>query len=37
MLVSLPFTVAGIVWAQDLLRLMGGDAWVVEHGFRYMQ
>jgi putative MATE family efflux protein len=36
-LVSLPFAVAGIVWAQDLLRLMGGDAWVVEHGYRYAQ
>lgn len=36
-LVSLPFTLAGIFWAKDLLRLMGGDAWVVEHGYRYMQ
>lgn len=36
-LVSLPFAAAGIVWAQDLLRLMGGDAWVVEQGYRYMQ
>lgn len=35
--VSVPFAVAGIFWAQDLLRLMGGDAWVVEHGYRYMQ
>lgn len=37
LLVSLPFAVVGIVWAQDLLRLMGGDDWVVEHGYRYMQ
>ncbi|RPE77233.1 MATE family efflux transporter [Vulcaniibacterium tengchongense] len=37
LLASVPFAVAGIVWAQDLLRLMGGDAWVVEHGYRYMQ
>jgi putative MATE family efflux protein len=36
-LVSIPFAVAGIVWAKDLLRLMGGDAWVVEQGYRYMQ
>lgn len=36
-LVSVPFAVAGIVWAKDLLRLMGGDGWVVEHGYRYMQ
>lgn len=36
-LVSLPFAVAGIVWAQDLLRLMGADAWGLEHGYRYTQ
>jgi putative MATE family efflux protein len=36
-LVSVPFAVVGIVWARELLRLMGGDAWVVEHGYRYMQ
>jgi len=35
--VSLPVTVAGIVWAQDLLRLMGADAWAIEHGYRYTQ
>ena len=35
--VSVPFSVAGIFFAQDLLRLMGGDAWVVEHGYRYLQ
>jgi putative MATE family efflux protein len=35
--VSLPFAVAGIVWAQDLLRLMGADAWSLEHGYRYTQ
>jgi len=37
LLVSVPFAVAGIVWAQDLLRLMGADAWTLEHGRRYMQ
>jgi putative MATE family efflux protein len=36
-LVSLPFAGVGIVWAQDLLRLMGADAWAVEHGYRYTQ
>jgi putative MATE family efflux protein len=36
-LVSVPFAVAGIVWAQDLLRLMGADAWSIEHGYRYTQ
>ena len=36
-LISIPFSIAGIVWARDLLRLMGGDAWTLEHGYRYMQ
>lgn len=36
-LVSVPFSLAGIFFAQDLLRLMGGDAWVLAHGYRYMQ
>jgi len=36
-LISLPVSVAGIVWAQDLLRLMGADAWAVEQGYRYTQ
>jgi len=29
--------VVGIVYAQDLLRLMGADAWSIEHGYRYTQ
>ena len=37
LLVSLPVAVAGIVYAQDLLRLMGADAWTLEHGYRYTQ
>lgn len=37
LLVSLPFALAGIFWARDLLHLMGGDGWVIEHGYRYMQ
>ncbi len=36
-LISLPVAVAGIVWAKDLLRLMGADAWAIEHGYRYTQ
>ena len=37
LLASLPFAIVGIVFAQDLLRLMGADAWTLEHGYRYMQ
>jgi MATE family, multidrug efflux pump len=37
LLVSLPFSVAGIVFAKDLLRLMGADAWILTHGYPYMQ
>jgi putative MATE family efflux protein len=37
LLVSVPFAVVGIVFAQDLLRLMGADAWTLEHGYPYMQ
>ncbi len=32
---SIPFSIAGIFFAKDLLALMGGDEWVVEHGYRY--
>lgn len=34
-LVSLPFALVGILFAKDLLALMGGDAWTLEHGYRY--
>ena len=37
LLVSVPFAIAGIFYAQDLLRLMGADAWTLEHGYPYMQ
>jgi putative MATE family efflux protein len=37
LLASLPFAVAGIVFAQDILRLMGADAWTLAHGYPYMQ
>jgi len=36
-LVSVPFALAGIFFAKDLLGLMGADAWTLEHGYRYMQ
>jgi putative MATE family efflux protein len=34
---SVPFAVAGIVFAEDLLRLMGADPWTLENGYPYMQ
>jgi putative MATE family efflux protein len=34
---SVPFAVVGIVFAQDLLRLMGADVWTLENGYPYMQ
>jgi putative MATE family efflux protein len=34
---SVPFAIVGIVFAQDLLRLMGADAWTLENGYPYMQ
>ncbi|HEU4725425.1 MAG TPA: MATE family efflux transporter, partial [Candidatus Eisenbacteria bacterium] len=34
-LVSIPFAIVGIVFARDLLRLMGADAWTLEHGYPY--
>jgi putative MATE family efflux protein len=36
-LASIPFSVAGIFFAKDLLALMGGDQWVLEQGYRYTQ
>ena len=36
-LASVPFSIAGIVWARELLQLMGADAWTLTHGVRYMQ
>lgn len=37
LLVSVLPAIVGVVYAQDLLRLMGADAWSVEHGYRYTQ
>ena len=36
-LVSVLPALFGIFYAQDLLRLMGADAWSIEHGYRYTQ
>lgn len=36
-LASVPFAIAGLFFAKDLLALMGADAWVLEHGYRYTQ
>jgi len=36
-LCSIPFAIAGIFFAKDLLTLMGADAWSVEYGYRYTQ
>jgi len=34
---SIPFSIAGIFFAKDLLALMGADDWVLQHGYGYMQ
>lgn len=31
----IPFSIAGIFFAKDILALMGADAWAIEHGYRY--
>src|SRR5690606_20953311 len=36
-LVSIPFSVAGIFFAKELLGFMGADSWSLEHGFGYTQ
>lgn len=36
-LVSIPFSIAGIFFAQEMLTLMGADEWSIEHGYGYMQ
>ncbi len=35
--VAVPLSVAGAVFARPLMTLMGGSAWVLEHGIRYTQ
>ena len=34
---SIPFSLAGIFFAREILALMGADAWSIAHGYRYMQ
>jgi putative MATE family efflux protein len=34
---SIPFSVAGIFFAKDLLTVMGADEWTISHGYRYTQ
>ena len=34
-LASIPLAVIGIFFAKPAMRLMGGDAWVIEEGFKY--
>jgi putative MATE family efflux protein len=36
-LCSIPFSIAGIFFAKDLLALMGADAWSLEHGYKFTQ
>jgi putative MATE family efflux protein len=36
-LVSIPFSLAGIFYSKELLALMGADAWSLEHGYRFTQ
>ena len=35
LLASLPFTLAGIFFAQELLTIMGADDWSIQHGYHY--
>jgi putative MATE family efflux protein len=34
---SIPISLAGIFFAKEILGLMGGDAWTIEHGYKYTQ
>lgn len=36
-LVSIPFAIAGIFFAKDLLALMGADQWSIDYGYGYTQ
>ena len=35
LLVSIPFMIAGLFFAKDLLRLMTNDEWILTHGYKY--
>ena len=34
-LCSIPFMIGGMFFAKDLLRLMGGDEWAIQEGYRF--
>ncbi|MGV3507880.1 MAG: MATE family efflux transporter [Sphingobacteriaceae bacterium] len=36
-LASIPFAIAGIFFAKDLLTIMGADQWSIDYGYRYAQ
>lgn len=36
-LTSIPFAVAGVFFAKELLALMGADQWSIDNGYRYTQ
>lgn len=35
LLCSIPFSIAGIFFAKDLLAIMGADEWSLQHGYRF--
>jgi putative MATE family efflux protein len=37
LLCSIPFSIAGILYARELLSLMGADQWALQEGYRYTQ
>src|SRR5688500_14181740 len=37
LLACIPFAIAGIFFARDLLSLRGADQWSIQHGYRYTQ
>ena len=37
LIASLPFAIAGIFFAKELLALMGADQWAIDHGYRFTQ
>ena len=36
-LISIPFTIGGLLFSQELLGLMGADQWSIENGYGYTQ
>src|SRR5688572_25734729 len=36
-LASIPFSIAGIFFAKELLTIMGGDEWTINNGYRFTQ